>query len=502
MSKKSDREKGLAIMKASNEMLEQSKENLRVLYKDDKDKLEEMLRDVDNAKEHNIISAKNLFNASPDEIDNAEYGEVSEHYKAAYQKHLDARGVTDEQMHDKTSGGATKSATASASVKGKIGKLFSFQKSDEPEDDDNIVIDQALRVEKGPGYIEDDEQIDPEEFMKDMSDKLSAESDKGKPDKEKPAEESKSAVSHNDLTPHSVDFDPASIPPNVQYDIIPLPSKGECYPHKKARIPVKYLTAAEENIITSPNMYSNGQVLDAILKRCVLDKDFDVDEMVQGDRDAVILWLRMTGFGNDYAFSLSDPATKKRYETTVDLSTFEYKPFTLTGDEAGHFTYKLKNGDVLKFKFLSARQLEKLQNEVVAKFVDSTKYSVFRSINAIETELANINDENKETLDDAVKYIKDWCRSEIEEGYEETAYTEFITGNLVAHTVSVNGNEDRDFVRSYVSSLRIGESKAYRQYISDNTPGVDMSIKYDIPESDGGGSINSFLTYSDTIFLD
>lgn len=63
-------------------------------------------------------------------------------------------------------------------------------------------------------------------------------------------------------------------------DVIQLPSNGECYPSKMKRVPVAYLTAADENLITSPNLYRDGLVIDLLLKNKVTNKNINVDELV------------------------------------------------------------------------------------------------------------------------------------------------------------------------------------------------------------------------------
>ena len=80
--------------------------------------------------------------------------------------------------------------------------------------------------------------------------------------------------------------------PLASYDIIPLPSKGECYVNKQGRIAVSYLTAIDENIIVSPNLYRDNMVLDVILKEKIRNQEIDPDDLLDGDRDAIILFLR------------------------------------------------------------------------------------------------------------------------------------------------------------------------------------------------------------------
>ena len=129
--------------------------------------------------------------------------------------------------------------------------------------------------------------------------------------------------------------------PMASYDIIPLPSKGECYKSKQGRIAVSYLTAMDENIIVSPNLYRDNLVLDILLKEKIRDQEIDPDDLLDGDRDAIILFLRSSAYGNMYSVTATDPASKKSFDTKIDLSKIKYKDFTLTGDENGWFDYEL-----------------------------------------------------------------------------------------------------------------------------------------------------------------
>ena len=95
---------------------------------------------------------------------------------------------------------------------------------------------------------------------------------------------------------------PSYIPEELRtpYDIIELPSQGLLYPNKKSNVKVEYLTAMDESIITSPNIVANNKVVDTLLERKVKDLGFDVTELLEGDRVAILVYLRVTGFGSDY----------------------------------------------------------------------------------------------------------------------------------------------------------------------------------------------------------
>ena len=91
---------------------------------------------------------------------------------------------------------------------------------------------------------------------------------------------------------------------NKNCEWVELPSKGQCYPInsplRRGKVKVSYLTAKDENIINDPKMYKDGKLIDTILQRKIVDKDIDVHSLCRGDRDAIILWLRRTGYGNEF----------------------------------------------------------------------------------------------------------------------------------------------------------------------------------------------------------
>ena len=96
----------------------------------------------------------------------------------------------------------------------------------------------------------------------------------------------------NRTIPEKSDYNPHSA-----FDVIPLPSKGEGYKNKKATIPVAYLTAYDEDMIVSPNLYRDNQVLDYIIRAKVMNNEIDPSDLLEGDREAIVLFLRASGYG-------------------------------------------------------------------------------------------------------------------------------------------------------------------------------------------------------------
>lgn len=203
---------------------------------------------------------------------------------------------------------------------------------------------------------------------------------------------------------------------NSQYEMVELPSKGECYPHKKGMVPVAYLLASDENIIFSPKLRNERMIGETLLKKKVLDKDIDVDELCNADREAILIWLRRTGYGNDYTM----PTTKQ----VIDLSYITFEDFNYFGDESGHFDYLMKNGDRIKYRILPYKE----ETAIINKYLESDRF------------LSN------------------------------DTTTKIILEALVEQTVSVNDNTDREYIEDYLKNISQEQLNSYLMFVYHNTP--------------------------------
>ena len=301
----------------------------------------------------------------------------------------------------------------------------------------------------------------------------------------------------------NTDVEVNNIDRNVAYDVIPLPSHGECYKEKIERIPVGYLTAYDENFITSPNLYQDGLIIDFLLKHKILNKDIDIDDLCVGDIDAITLFLRATSYGVDFPITVRDPETKEEIETTVDLTTFKPKEFYLKGDKDGYFDFTLPvSKDIVKFRFLTRRDektlktLSKLEN-------NSTKAKMVRSnieslIQAIKSDKYLSGKEKQYTIKN-LQDMEGWVKK-LEED-KSVPFNRLITNRLEVSVMAVNGNYDKEYIRKYVRNMVALDSLRLRQYIMDNEPGINFEFEVERPESLGGGSFKTFLEWDDTVFL-
>lgn len=539
------RKRQLAIVKASNQMLNEAMEKA-LDNTSDPVRRSELQERFNVAIEQNDAFAQSYLHASKDEVEKSTFRDVDPSEVTKYNERLKKRGLTDEEVHRKDMATVTvgKNGEKVAPIRrrrrgAKKDLGDDYQKLDIEEEfmkqtlvNDDIQIQKNIEKNKefeeemrkqGKDIIskivkpfEDEnanKKISMEENIQTERIEINNKPQENSKEKKEKIHEVKNAevkeVKKKTKKTEEVltyDFDFSSVPSYVQYDVLPLPSKGQCYPKNSplrcGRIPVAYLTAADENIIASPNVYRDGKLLDIILDRKILDKRINANDLCSGDRDAIILWLRGTSYGEDFPISATNPETGKQYNVTISLSQFDYKKFELEGDENGLFDFETNNGDLIKFKFFTNKDEEKLRKIITSQITDINKLDVIRSINYV-TECLNrieFNDEEVSMLNEDLDEIKQIVGTDIPEN-DENVYPNTITEQMIMHTVSVNGNEDRDYIRNYIENMRTKTAMNYRNYFADNKPGVDFNFTVNIPESDGGGSFNTFLRIDDTIFI-
>lgn len=317
-------------------------------------------------------------------------------------------------------------------------------------------------------------------------------------------EEVKNDVESSTVSSSSYEtFDFSEIGSDVQYDIISLPSNGQCYKNKVNKLPVAYLTAFDENLITSPNLYKDGLIIDFLVKQKVLGNSIKLDELCSGDVDAIILFLRATSYGVEFPIIARDPSTGSEIESVVDLSKLKYKDFNLISDEDGYFDYELPvSKDKVKFKFLTRKDLKILDrlNEIET---DSSKARELKENISSITEIVKkdkyLSGKDKQEIINDLGKMKPWIDKL--ESISPLPYTKMITNRMELSIVSINGNTNRQFISKYVKNMGAKDSLMLRRYILENEPGVNFEIEVERPESLGGGSFKTFLEWDDSIFL-
>lgn len=114
----------------------------------------------------------------------------------------------------------------------------------------------------------------------------------------------------------------------VPTEFVTLPSQGRYYPNNhplsgKEDIEIRFMTAKEEDILTDRALLKKGVAIDRALQNLIVDKSIRVEGLLLGDKNALVIAARISGYGEDYTTSVICPNCAERSENTFDLSEVE-----------------------------------------------------------------------------------------------------------------------------------------------------------------------------------
>jgi hypothetical protein len=147
-------------------------------------------------------------------------------------------------------------------------------------------------------------------------------------------------------------------------EVIELPSKGLLYPESNplssGKVEMKYMTAKEEDILTNQSYIKQGIVLDKLLQSLIVSK-IDYNDLLTGDKNAILIAARILGYGKDYDF------VYRGEKVTVDLTKIENKVLdeSLFTKGKNEFEFKVPStSDILTFKLLTHGDELKVDQEI------------------------------------------------------------------------------------------------------------------------------------------
>jgi hypothetical protein len=156
----------------------------------------------------------------------------------------------------------------------------------------------------------------------------------------------------------------------IPTETVTLPSKGLVYPETsplaKGEIEMRYMRAVDEDILTNINFIRQGTAIDKLLKSLIVSP-IDIDDLIVGDKNAVLFAARILGYGKDYTFKFRNEATSREEEYTVDLTTLKEKEIDEALFEKGKNEFKhtlSKSGNVVTFKLLTGKDEKSIDAEI------------------------------------------------------------------------------------------------------------------------------------------
>jgi hypothetical protein len=251
----------------------------------------------------------------------------------------------------------------------------------------------------------------------------------------------------SNLNPYLVELSQPNY--NSPFDVIPLPSEGKIYKSKKQNIRLGYMTTADENILTSPNLLQSGEFLEILINRKVLEPELRYKDLHVGDRNAIMLWLRATAYGEMYPVTLLDE-NDEPFDTDINLNELKTKKLGAEPDSEGLFDFQFPLSKAhIKFKLLTCGDIDAIE-----RMVENDKKNNLP-----------VNNSNTYTIEKMI--------------------------------VEVNGNRDKESIKSFSNSIRILDAKKFNDYIESIESGIDLNIDVRTP---GGGSIKTFLPLNVNFF--
>ena len=147
---------------------------------------------------------------------------------------------------------------------------------------------------------------------------------------------------------------------SVPTEIVDLPSEGRFYPKghplRSGKIEMRYMTAYDEDILTNASYIRNGVVIDRLLQELITTSNISYDDILNCDRDALIIAARILSYGKIYDVSITSPNDSKlSLKRSIDLSKLDLKKSLLPADENGLCEYK-SDKYIIKFKFLTIKE--------------------------------------------------------------------------------------------------------------------------------------------------
>jgi len=227
-------------------------------------------------------------------------------------------------------------------------------------------------------------------------------------------------------------------------EVVDLPSKGFYYPEdnplSSGTIEIKYMTAKEEDILTSQNLIQKGIVLDKLLEALIVDKKINTDSMLIGDKNALFIAARVLAYGKEYTFDYTDNQGQSK-EYTFDLTKLKDKKIDFSKHEKGKnlFSFKLLQSErTIEFKLL----------------LDGDEREVGKEVEALSKVSGGVTKE--------------------------------VTTRFKKMIVSVDDNSERAFVNNFVDNeFFTQDSQAFRAYYLGITPDIVLDIVID----DGGEGV-------------
>lgn len=228
---------------------------------------------------------------------------------------------------------------------------------------------------------------------------------------------------------------------DIPVETVPLPSSGKVYPENSSlynsdTVDVKAMTAREEDILTSRALLKKGTVITELIRSCLVDRSVNPNDLLGGDRNALMVAIRITGYGPEYNAEIECGECGTKAPHTFNLAELPVRRLQLEPIVPGAnlFQFALPySKKLVKFRFLTGRD---------------------------EEEIMMMSEKQKKL------------------GLQTEST---VTTNLLHSIVSIEGIEDRSKIANFIKHMPARDSLALRNHIKENEPGVIMKQETSCP---------------------
>ena len=230
-------------------------------------------------------------------------------------------------------------------------------------------------------------------------------------------------------------------------EVVELPSKGLIYPKdnplSSGKVEMKYMTAKEEDILTTQSYIKDGSVLDRLFQSLIVSNGEGVPikyvDLVTGDKNAIMIAARILGYGKDYEVEITDPFTDKKQKDVIDLTQFENNEYDGSKQVELH-----KN----EFEFILPKSNRKI---TFMAMTESKERKVKHQIEEIKKQNRKVKDLTSRDLTTRLK-------------------------NMI---LSVDDESEQRVINNFVDNeLFAVDSQSLRAYINEVVPDINMTYEF------------------------
>jgi len=250
----------------------------------------------------------------------------------------------------------------------------------------------------------------------------------------------------------SLDLENNSLSFAVPTEFVELPSRGLYYAeghplYNQSVVEIRHMTAKDEDILSSRALLKQGIAIDRFLKSILINKSIDIGSLLVGDKNAILIAARISGFGAEY-------------DTKIICTTcFSHGRHVFNLAEA-----TVKHGD-------DFGELEVSRNEKgnIVFLVPKTK---------VHVECRMLTGFHEKQL------IAQRQRAEKQKLPDRTT-----TNQLMVAIVSVNGHHEKDLIKKFVDTMPIVDSRYIRKAIEICSPDIEIHDFFECDECGAGADM-------------